>query len=204
MQRVMSALEVVQAGAVLAGCNPPAALDVGSSAEATLANQVYESMVGAELSAMKWNFATRQLVLSRQADVPDSGYSAMYLIPPEANATSVESVHVNDTPIDYDIFENMVHCDAGDTATVVLIYQARVEEQYWPPFFAMAMIYRMTSMFAFSIARQADVGSSYAEMAEVWFRKARSRDSQQVTATGLRLNRFSAARRGRGHLTQSV
>ena len=203
MQRVMSALEVIQAGAVLAGCNPPSSLDVGSSAEATLANQVYENLLGAELSAMKWNFATRQIVLSRQDDEPDSGYSAMYLIPPDANVMSVEAVRVDNSTIDYDIFENMVHCDAGENSTVVMIYQARIDEQYWPPFFAMAMIYRMTSTFAFSIARKADIGSSYSEMAEMWFRKARSRDSQQVTASGLRLGRFTAARRGRG-LTQSV
>jgi hypothetical protein len=62
----------------------------------------------------------------------------------------------------------------------------------------MWVIFRLASVLALSVTRKADVASSYTTLAENQFRKAKARDSQQVTTQGLRLSRFHRARLGNG------
>ncbi len=50
--------------------------------------------------------------------------------------------------------------------------------------------FRLASVFALSVTRKADVANSYTRLAEEQFKRAKARDSQQVTTQGLGLNRF--------------
>jgi hypothetical protein len=46
------------------------------------------------------------------------------------------------------------------------------------------------------VTRKGDIATSYTNLAEAQFRRAKARDSQQVTTQGIRLNRYSRARVG--------
>ena len=62
----------------------------------------------------------------------------------------------------------------------------------------MWVIYRLASVFALSVTRKGDIAQSYTQLAEQQFRRAKARDSQQVTTQNLRLSRFHRARLGNG------
>ena len=87
---------------------------------------------------------------------------------------------------------------AEEDDDVVLNYVFRPETQYWPPTFTMWVIFRLASVFALSVTRKADIAQSYTQLAEGQFRRAKARDSQQVTNQNLRLSRYHRARLGNG------
>ena len=169
-----------------------------STDEALVANTIYEDIVSDCLSQHNWNFATGQKVLSRLTDVPVDRWEAAYALPTSPETLQVITVTIEDVPQTYDIYERYVYINAEAEDSVVLNYIFRPETQYWPPTFTMWVIFRLASVLALSVTRKADIASSYTTLADAQFRRAKARDSQQVTTQGLRLSRFNRARLGSG------
>ena len=119
-------------------------------------------------------------------------------MPTSPETLQVITVTIEDVPQTYDIYERYVYINAEAEDTVVLNYIFRPETQYWPPTFTMWVIFRLASVLALSVTRKADIASSYTTLADAQFRRAKARDSQQVTTQGLRLSRFNRARLGSG------
>lgn len=190
-------IEVAQKAMVLIGLEPLTSF-TDSTDEALVANTIYEDVVEDCLAQHNWNFATGQKVMSRLTDVPVDRWDAAYALPTNPAVIQVLTVTIDDTPQTYDIYERNVYINASENDTVVLNYVFRVETQYWPPAFTMWVIFRLASILALSVTRKGDVASSYTQLAENQFRKAKARDSQQVTTQGLRLSRFHRARLGNG------
>ncbi len=190
-------IEVAQKAMVLIGLEPLTSF-TDSTDEALVANTIYEDIVSDCLSQHNWNFATGQKVLSRLTDVPVDRWEAAYALPTSPATLQVITVTIEDVPQTYDIYERYVYINAEAEDTVVLNYIFRPETQYWPPTFTMWVIFRLASVLALSVTRKADIASSYTTLADAQFRRAKARDSQQVTTQGLRLSRFNRARLGSG------
>ena len=190
-------IEVAQKAMVMIGLEPLTSF-TDSTDEALVANTIYEDIVSDCLSQHNWNFATGQKVLSRLTDVPVDRWEAAYALPTSPETLQVITVTIEDVPQTYDIYERYVYINAEAEDSVVLNYIFRPETQYWPPTFTMWVIFRLASVLALSVTRKADIASSYTTLADAQFRRAKARDSQQVTTQGLRLSRFNRARLGSG------
>lgn len=190
-------IEVAQKAMVLVGLEPLASF-TDQTDEALVANTIFEDVVEDCLAQHNWNFATGQKTLSRLTAVPVDRWDAAYALPTSPSVVQVQTVTIDDQPQQYDIYERYIYINAEVSDVVVLNYIYRPETQYWPPAFTMWVIFRLASVFALSVTRKADVAKSYVDLAEAQFRRAKSRDSQQVTTQGLRPSRFHRVRLGNG------
>jgi hypothetical protein len=190
-------IEVAQKAMVLIGLEPLTSF-TDNTDEALVANTIYEDVVQDCLSQTNWNFASGQKQLSRLTDVPVDRWEAAYALPTDPEVIQVQTVTIDNAVQSYDIYERYVYINADVSDAVVLNYIFRPETQYWPPSFTMWVIFRLASVFALSVTRKADVAQSYTQLAENQFRRAKARDSQQVTTSGLKLSRFHRARHGNG------
>lgn len=190
-------IEVAQKAMVLIGLEPLTAF-TDNTDEALVANTIFEDVVEDCLGQHSWNFATGQKVLARLTNVPVDRWDAAYALPTNPDVVQVQTVTIDDVPQAYDIYERYVYINADATEEVVLNYVFRPETQYWPPTFTMWVIYRLASVFALSVTRKGDIAQSYTQLAEQQFRRAKARDSQQVTTQNLRLSRYHRARLGSG------
>ena len=190
-------IEVAQKAMVLVGLEPLASF-TDQTDEALVANTIFEDVVEDCLAQHNWNFATGQKTLSRLTAVPVDRWDAAYALPTSPAVVQVQTVTIDDQPQQYDIYERYIYINAEVSEDVVLNYIYRPETQYWPPAFTMWVIFRLASVFALSVTRKADVAKSYVDLAEAQFRRAKSRDSQQVTTQGLRPSRFHRVRLGNG------
>jgi len=190
-------IEVAQKAMVLIGLEPLASF-TDQTDEALVANTIFEDVVEDCLAQHNWNFATGQKTLSRLTAVPVDRWEAAYALPTSPAVVQVQTVTVDDQPQQYDIYERYVYINAEVNDDVVLNYIYRPETQYWPPGFTMWVIFRLASVLALSVTRKADVAKSYTDLAEIQFRRAKARDSQQVTTQGLRPSRYHRVRMGNG------
>jgi len=190
-------IEVAQRAMVLVGLEPLASF-TDSTDEALVMNTLYEDVINDCLCHHNWNFATGQKELSRLTDVPVDRWDAAYSLPTQPEVIQVQTVTIDDVVQNYDIYERYIYINAADTDTVVLNYIFRPETQYWTPAFTMWVIFRLAAILSLSVTRKEDVAAGYERSAEQQFRRAKARDSQQVSTQALRLNRYHKARRGSG------
>lgn len=188
-------IEVAQRAMVLVGLEPLAGF-TDATDEALVMNTLYEDVVEDCLAQHHWKFATGQKQLSRLTDAPLDRWDAAYSLPTEPAVMQVHTVTIDDVVQEYAIYERYIYINAGENDTVILNYMFRVDTTYWPPSFALWVIYRLAAILSLSVTRNADVGESYTKLAERQFQRAKARDSQQVTTQGLRLSRFHKVRRG--------
>ena len=190
-------IEVAQRAMVLVGLEPLTSF-TDQTDEALVANTVYEDVVEDCLAQNNWNFATGQKQLARLSDVPESIWDAAYSLPTSPPVLQILTVTIEDTPQKYDVYERYVYLNAQESDVVILNYVHRVGTQYWPPTFTMWVIYRLASHLSLAVTRKADIAQNYEVLAEQQFRRAKARDSQQVTTQSLRLSRFHKVRLGNG------
>ena len=190
-------IEVAQKAMVLIGLEPLTSF-TDQTDEALVANTIYEDVVEDCLSQHNWNFATGQKTLARLTATPVDRWDAAYALPTSPPVVQVLTVTIDGTPQAYDIYENAVYINAEVSETVVLNYVFRPEVRNWPPSFTMWTIFRLSSILALSVTRKGDVAKSYVDLAEQQFRRAKARDSQQVTTQGLRPTRYHRVRLGNG------
>ena len=194
-------IEVAQKAMVLIGLEPLASF-TDQTDEALVANTIFEDVVEDCLAQHNWNFATGQIQLSRLADSPVDRWDAAYVMPTDPAVIQVQTVTIDDVVQQYDIYEKYIYMNAGENDRVVLNYIFRIDTQYWPPAFALWVIYRLASILALSVTRKADIARSYSQLADVQFRRAKARDAQQVTTQQVALSRFHRIRLGSGIFTK--
>jgi len=190
-------IEVAQKAMVLIGLEPLTSF-TDNTDEALVMNTIFEDVVADCLAQNNWNFATGQKQLSRLTDVPADRWDAAYALPTSPKVLQVQTVTIDDAPQSYDIYERYLYINAQESDVVVLNYIFRPETQYWPPAFTMWVIFRLASVLALSVTRKADIAGQFTTLAENQFRRAKARDSQQVTTQSLRLSRYHRVRLGNG------
>lgn len=185
-------IDVCSRALILIGADPISSFDDGNN-EALVSSNMYEDVARASLVNTRWRFATNQVVLNRLTNAPTGRYDAAYQLPSGWLMTHV--VTVNDFPIEYQTYGDKLFCDEASTATLVLDYTYRAEEQDWPSYFTLAVEYELASVFAVSLARDQSLATLMAQQAASSMMKARNLDSQQQTTRKLTTNRFITNRR---------
>jgi len=187
-----TAIDICNRGLIFIGAEPITSFDDGTT-EARVAANIYEDVVQTSLTNARWRFATNQEALNRLTDAPTARFDLAYQQPNDT--LIVHAITVNDNPIEYQIYGDMIYADTTTTDTVVADYTFRQEEQFFPSYFVMAVAYGLAQVFATSIARDGSLTQTMATLADAAMRKARSVDSQQQTSRKLITGRFVQNRR---------
>lgn len=167
---------------------------VDGNTEANVAAQLYESCVEDMLSRHRWRFSTRQEQISRLVTPPTNPrWAAAYAEP--ADMIVMHVVTVNGFPIEYDRYQNEVHCNATDTDVVIADYTYRSSEGLWPPTFVTAMELQLASLFAVPIGHQEGLSDRMEKRAMRQTSVARTVDSQSQTTRKLHVKLYESVRR---------
>ena len=187
-----SGIDICARALVLIGAEPITSFD-DATTEALVAESLYEDVVRANLTQMRWRFATKQAELNRLTALPTARFDSAYQLPTDfllANALVVGT-----SLLEYEIYGDKIYTNVSESSSVVLDYIYRADETDWPSFFTLAMQYAMASVFAGSIARDPSLIEMMELKYDIHIRKARSADSQQSTANKLVTSRFITERR---------
>ena len=187
-----SAIDICNRGLIFIGAEPITSFDDGTT-EASVAANVYEDVVQSSLCNARWRFATNQQTLNRLTDAPTARYDLAYQQPNDT--LIIHAITVNDNPIEYQIYGDMIYADTTTTDTVVADYTFRQTEEFFPSYYIMAVAYGLAQVFATSIARDGSLTQTMATLADRAMLKARSVDSQQQTTRKLLTGRFVQNRR---------
>jgi len=179
MAKDITPIEMTNKALVLIGALPITSFNE-TTAEAVVANQIYEDIVLDAISKHDWSFATGQIDLTnnRLSDTPLTQYSAAYQAPTNPRPVSYMRLWINGNLSAFDVSEDMVLANAALGDTVVLQYQFRPAERRWLPAFRWYVVYRLASEFASTITRKADEIELWTQKASQQFETARLRDDK--------------------------
>lgn len=187
-----SAIDICSRALILIGADPITSFDDGTT-EALVSVNMYEDVARASLVNTRWRFATNQAILNRLTDEPTGRFDQAYQQP--TGTLMVHAVTIADMPIKYQIYGDKIYADTTATQQLVVDYTYRANEQDWPSYFTLAVEYALATLFATSIARDANLASLMKQQATEAMAKARSLDSQQQTTRKLATSRFITDRR---------
>lgn len=163
------------------------------TAQADVADAMYEDIARTALTNSRWRFATQQAQLNRLASAPTGRFNAAYQLP--GDLLMLSAVTVGDHPIKYDTYGDKVFCNADEQDVLIADYIYRADEADWPAFFTIAVEYAMAAVFAVSVARDSSLSQMMEQKAQLYMIQARRLDSQQQTNRKLNTSRFIAQRR---------
>lgn len=186
-----TSIDICARALVMIGAQPITSFEDGTT-EATVAASLYEDTVRDLLSRYRWRFATGQAQLSRLSAAPDARWDAAYQLP--SNLLVLHAITVADNPIAYDRYQDMAYCNTSVEDAVFADYSFRADENLWNPTFVVAVQYQMASLFAYSVAAQADVSDLMEKRALRQMSIARNMDAQSQTTRRLNVQRFNQLR----------
>lgn len=187
-----SAVDICARALILIGADPITSFDDGTT-ESLVSVNMYEDLARASLVNARWRFSTNQAVLNRLTAAPTGRYDYAYQ---QATGTlMVHAVTVNDLPIEYQIYGDKIYANTSASDVVIADYTYRANEEDWPSYFTIAVEYALATLFATSIARDANLASLMKQAANEAMAKARSLDAQQQTTRKLVTSRFITDRR---------
>ena len=184
-------IDICARALVMIGASPISSFTDGST-EATVASNTYEDTIRADLSMMRWRFASGQVQLSRLTDEPAGRFDAAYQLP--SDLLNLHTVTINDNILSYDRYEDMVYCNAASTDVLIADYTYRASETSWPPYFVLLAQYHMAATFAASVARSSEMQNLFLQQYVSQMRLAKNLDSQEQTARKMPTNRFARFR----------
>jgi len=177
----LTALELCSRALLRIGAQAIASLDEGT-AEAEIASGLYFGIRDAMLSSHPWSFATGQVSLPRLAGVPSADFQHAFQLPPDfLRALSAGGPSLG-RGLNYRLFEDRLHADC---AQVTLTYIFRPAESTFPPFFAAALVARLSAEFCIPLTESSSRAQLLFNQAEDELRAARRTDSQQATTRAL-------------------
>lgn len=188
-------LEVGQMACVEVGLTPMSTI-ADDTTEALVFRTHYDTLVEDALSLHYWRFACAQSVLNMLADEPAARWSHAFQIP--AEVLLVRAVTVAGKQIAFDIYDDMVYCDADNTVDVVLDGIFDTPEIKWAGYFTRYIVLRMAALFASGVREDAAMRKQLDAEATVQWRLAKNRDSGGRTAPNMRATRVTNARLRRG------
>jgi hypothetical protein len=173
-------IDVASKALVLIGANPISDFEDGST-EATVAHNIYEMIVEAALTRVRWRFASGQVTLSRLTNTPVGRWDSAYQKPTSPNMLALHAVQVLNNNIKFDIYEDKIYCNATEDDVVVLDYTYRSATADWPPYFVRALVYDLAGVFAGSIAQKGELADHYENRGEFYYAKGANVEAQQRT-----------------------
>jgi len=185
-----SKVDICARALVMIGAQPISSFTDGST-EALVASNVYEDILQASLTRHRWKFATNQKQLSLLSTAPVGRYEFAYQLPADPGVLQINTLTVNDYIIPYTRYKNMIYVNTyGAGHSLVLDYIYRVEEDYFPPHFRLALEYDLASLFAGSVARDAGMINQFKQMSDRQFLISKNIDTAEVTTRKLDTSRF--------------
>tara|TARA_R100000781_G_scaffold89554_1_gene55144 strand:- start:98 stop:685 length:588 start_codon:yes stop_codon:yes gene_type:complete len=187
-----TSLKIASRALILIGADAITAFDDGST-EATIATNMYEDVCRTALTNTRWRFATNQATLNLLSSAPTGRYDRAYQMP--SGSLMIHAVTVNDNVIDYQTYGDKIYADTSASDSLIADYTFRVGEDKFPSYFILALEYSLASVFATSIARDANLANLMTNAASNAMAKARSLDSQSQTTRKLITSRYLTNRR---------
>jgi len=185
-----SKVDICARALVMIGAQPISSFEDGST-EALVASNVYEDILQASLTRHRWKFATNQKELSLLSTTPVGRYEYAYQLPADPGVLQINTLTVNDYIIPYTRYKNMIYVNTyGANHNLVLDYIYRVEEDYFPAHFRLALEYELASLFAGSVARDAGMINQFKQMSDRQFLISKNIDTAEVTTRKLDTSRF--------------
>ncbi len=161
------------------------------STEALVASNLYEDIVESSLTRHRWKFATNQKKLSLLAAAPEAKYEHAYQLPSNPGVLHIVSLSVNDYIIPYTRYKDKIYVNTyGANHDLILDYIYRVEEEYFPAHFRVALEYELASLFAGSVARDAGMIREFKALADRQFLISKNIDASEVTNKKLDTSRY--------------
>ena len=183
-------IDICARALIMIGAQPISSFSDGST-EALVASNIYDDVVEASLTRHRWRFATTQAELSLLTNTPTGRYDYAYQVPTSPAVLQIITLTVNDYVIPYSRYQNYIYLNGyGANNEVIMDYIYKVDEQYFPPHFRLALEYELASVFAGSVARDSAMIRQFKELSERQFLVAKNIDSQETTTKVLDTNRF--------------
>jgi len=188
-------IDICARALIMIGAQPISSFSDGST-EALVASNIYDDVVEASLTRHRWRFATTQQQLSLLTNTPTGRYDYAYQVPTSPAVLQIITLTVNDYVIPYSRYQNYIYLNGyGSNNEVIMDYIYKVDEQYFPPHFRLALEYELAALFAGSVARDNGLIEQFKTLSERQFLIARNIDSTETTSKVLDTNRFINARR---------
>ena len=188
-------IDICARALIMIGAQPISSFSDGST-EALVASNIYDDVLEASLTRHRWRFATTQQQLSLLTSAPTGRYDYAYQIPTSPAVLQIITLTVNDYVIPYSRYQNYIYLNGyGANNEVIMDYIYKVDEQYFPPHFRLALEYELAALFAGSVARDNGLIEQFKTLSERQFLIARNIDSTETTSKVLDTNRFINARR---------
>ena len=188
-------IDICARALIMIGAQPISSFSDGST-EALVASNIYDDVVEASLTRHRWRIATTQQQLSLLTSAPTGRYDYAYQVPTSPAVLQIITLTVNDYVIPYSRYQNYIYLNGyGANNEVIMDYIYKVDEQYFPPHFRLALEYELAALFAGSVARDNGLIEQFKTLSERQFLIARNIDSTETTSKVLDTNRFINARR---------
>jgi hypothetical protein len=193
-------IDICARALVMIGASPITSFADGTT-ESTVASNLYEDTIKNMLSSYRWRFASKQAQLSRLTDAPDHKWDSAYQLPSEL--VGLHGVFVNDMPIKFERYGDMVYNDAVSTDKVYVDYtfydtSLSNPEIFFPAYFIFTAELTLASIFAFSVAQNTGLSELLETKANRQLAIAKNIDAQQRTSSRLRVTRFNNTRNSTG------
>ena len=106
-----------------------------------------------------------------------------YQIPTNPQVLEICTVTCNDVVLPYSRYEDMIYLNGyGSNSTVIMDYIFRQDESNFPPYFRLALEYKLASIYAGAVARDAGMIKQFDDLAERQFMRAKNIASQETTS----------------------
>ena len=177
-----------------AGVGPITTFEDGS-AQATVLQDNYDSVVDNALSLYPWQFARKLVDLGApvaDVEIPQY-YDNLYQLPDEC--FKLWRLDINDTrTTEYEILGLRVACYAGPNDSVRALYTYRADESIWHPTFVEYVVYKLASLLATGVAHDAKRAELFEGQADLQWRRARHAVSIEDTNLEIRSNQLVTTR----------
>jgi len=193
----LSNIKVAKQACLEVGLEP-----VDTMTDSTVQGQViaahYDTVVGDALSQHYWRFGCAQVVLNLLAAAPAGRWSYAFQIPNEV--LSIRAVTVNSYPIQFEVYDDKIYCEADGTIDVVLDGMFDVVESKWKPYFTRYIVLKLAAILASGVREDWEMSKLKETLADIQWRLAKNTDSKGRTASHLRPTRITNARLRRAGL----
>ena len=141
------------------------------SVQAEIAKALYESLYEAVLSENGWHFATKHIKMSNLVTSDNPNYNYQYLLP-------ADTLYVIDGFGEYEIFNGYLYSNRQDQE---IDYVFKPEVNTLPPYFSIALQYRLAAAFAIPITSDLSKAQLMEGFADKYMAKARFNDASSRT-----------------------
>jgi len=188
-------IDIASRALIMIGSNPISSF-TDDTTEALVTNNIYEEIIESTLCRSRWRFATEQQQLSLLANAPTGRYEYAYQIPTNPQCLQIISITENDINIQYARYGDKIFVDGhGSQSKLIMDYIFRQDESEFPPYFRLAVEYKLASVFAGAIARDSAMVREFDNLAERQILIARNTESAETTTKKLATDRFINERR---------